>query len=284
MKLLMVGANKAPGSWDIRGQQLGSALDARVTSTPDVSDWQWADLVVLVKHAGRRFAKNARAAGVPIVWDALDFWQQPGDNDMAEDTARLLLNQALDVIRPALVIGATQAMAGAADGAYLPHHSWRGLEPVQAQREVTTIGYQGNPAFLGRWAGALLKAAERRRWTLLLNPTDVLTADILVALRDGQWDGWMCREWKSGVKLVNAIAAGRPVITQASAAMREIGGPGSIVETPDELEAALDVWTGYEARQRALNACRALAPAYQLNAIAARYRDILSQVRATCTA
>jgi hypothetical protein len=284
VNLLMVGFNKAPGSWDIRGLQLGRPLGARMTSTPDDSDWGWADVAVLIKHAGHKYAAQARAAGVPVVWDALDFWQQPRHNDMSEDVAKRLIQETIAVIQPARVVGATQAMAAAAGGDYLPHHSWRGLEPVQPQTAVTTVGYQGNAAFLGRWAGWLLRAAERRQWRVVLNPEQLWTADILVALRDGPWDGWMCREWKSGVKLVNAIAAGRPVIRQPSAASREIGAPGSIVETADDLEVAFDVWASRSARHDAFEQCRALAPAYRLPAVAEQYRAILQTVRAACPA
>lgn len=282
MNLLMVGANKAPGSWDMRGLQLGSVLGARATSAPTSADWQWADLVVLVKHAGQRFAAAAHAAGVPIVWDALDFWRQPTDNGLDETAARGLLQAQIAIIKPALTIGATQAMADAAAGAYLPHHSWKGLEPVQARADGRLcVVYQGNALFLGAWKQPLIEACLRRGWVVEFNPVGELwTADIIVALREGPWDGWMCRQWKSGVKLVNAIAAGRPVITQDSAAMAELGGPGTVISSISELDAALDRWTSLNARREALENCRALAPALRLPAVAERYRTILAGVAA----
>lgn len=285
MNVLMVGSNKAPGSWDIRGVQLGERIGARVTSAPVAADWKWADVAVLVKRHGAKYAPVARGAGVPVVWDALDFWGQPADNDWDEAKARAMLQVPLGVIEPALVIGATQAMADAFEhGAYLPHHSWRGLEPVRPQDAVTTIGYQGHHAYLGQWAVWLMAAAEKRGWKVLLNPEQLWQADILVSFRDGPWDGWMCREWKSGVKHVNAIAAGRPLLRQPSAASREIEAPGTVVETQDELDTALDAWTPLPARQDAFERCRAMAPAYRLPAIADRYRDILATVRTACPA
>lgn len=286
MNLLMVGVNKRPGSWDIRGLQLGAALGARAVSVPDDADWRWADVVVLVKHAGPRLAQQAHRAGVPIVWDALDFWPQPDSNGRPEDQARLLLQQAITAIRPALVIGATQAMGDAGGGAYLPHHGRPGLEPVDASPELQIVAYEGNPSFLGAWEGRLRSMCTARGWTFLLNPPDLRRADLIVALREGPWDGWACRQWKSGVKLVNAVAAGRPVITQDTAAAREIGPPGSIVETPAELEAALDHWTPFEARAAAADECRALAPVYSLSAVATQYRLLLERlaVRSSCSA
>lgn len=286
MNILMVGANKAPGSWDMRGLQLGSVLGARMTSAPTPADWKWADLVVLVKHAGARFALAAHAAGVPIVWDALDFWRQPADNGLDESAARSLLASHLAIVKPALTIGATQAMADAAGGVYLPHHSWRGLEPVQVRDGALKVAYQGNAIFLGAWMQPIADACHKRGWVAEFNPADLWTADIIVALRDGPWDGWMCRQWKSGVKLVNAIAAGRPVIAQDSAAMAELGGPGTVVSQIGDLDAAFDEWTDRDARRGALGACRVLAPALRLPAVAERYGAILAAVatrqEATC--
>ena len=105
-----------------------------------------------------------------------------------------------------------------------------------------------------------------------------------MAFRDGQWDGWACRAWKSGVKLVNAIAAGRPVLTQASAARREIQPPGSLVERPDDLELALDIWTPKWARENAYEECRVLAPRYWLDVVAEQYRLLLDEVPTRCPA
>jgi hypothetical protein len=277
MNILLLGAGS--GSWTMRGQQLGAALDARVTSTPTSADWRWADVAVLVKRFGLHYAKAAHYAGVPVVWDALDFWAQPAENSLSGEQAVVRLHDEIERVRPALTIGATQAMADACGGAYLPHHSWKGLEPIQA-RDTTAlvVAYQGNRAYLGAWGDAIAASCQRRGWIAQLNPAEPWTADIVVAFRDAPWDGWMCRQWKSGVKLVNAIAAGRPVITQASAAAAELTPPGSIVTNVAELEAALDTWADLDARRRVVDACRALAPALRLPAVAERYRAILATV------
>ncbi len=273
----MVGAGK--GSWEMRGQQLGAAVGARVTSQPTETDWQWADLCVLVKNYGARFAAQAQQADVPIVWDALDFWSQPRENQADAARARALVEAQIRVIKPALTIGATQAMAEACRGAYLPHHSWAGLAPSPARQVVSRVAYEGNPTYLGAWAKVLGKACAARGWTFAVNPAFLGEADILVALRDGPWDGWLCREWKSGVKLVNAIAAGRPVITQPSAAVHELESAyGSVVESVKDLDAALDYWTSWEWRTRVVEQCEALAPRYALDRIAADYRRILESV------
>ncbi|MEO8678154.1 MAG: hypothetical protein ABI665_03855 [Vicinamibacterales bacterium] len=282
---MMLGLGNKPGSWQIRGQQLGAALDARATSTPNDADWRWADLAVLVKRSEPRFGPDARAAGVPIVWDALDCWRQPTDNGCTEAASRKILQAHQQAIKPALTIGATQAQAEAAGGVYLPHHSWPGLEPTSPRERVTTVAYQGNAAYLGNWLARVSLACGARGWQFVVNPRDLRDADILVAFRDGSWDGWMCREWKSGVKLVNALAAGRPIITQISAAAREItAAPVVLCDEGVTLDAALDMAAPLSMRQQVFEHCVAHAGAYRLPAVAARYREILATMRTACPA
>lgn len=287
MKVLIAGAGK--GSWVMRGQQLGAAIGARVTSSPTDDDFAWCDLVVLIKKHAVSLAPRAHKAGKPIVWDALDFWSQPAQNSYNEASATLALKAHINVIKPALLIGATQAMARAAKAIgvaaeYLPHHSWAGLVPTSPREHVAVVAYEGNPAYLGRWHGWLTEACSKRGWEFAVNPKDLSSADIIVAFRDGPWDGWICREWKSGVKSVNAIAAGRPFISQRSAARAELWPAGSIVETPDALEAELDIWALKGSRAEAYELGGHLSPALTLESVAARYLEILSTVGASCTA
>jgi hypothetical protein len=168
-------------------------------------------------------------------------------------------------------------MAEALGGAYLPHHAWPDLTPTPAREQASVVAYQGSAAYLGRWEDWIDDACRARIWTFVINPPDIREADILVSFRDGPWDGWICREWKSGVKLVNAKALGRPVIGQPSAAWREVQPEGSHVERPDELGAAFDAWSGAPARAAVASAACAL-PSYRIDAVAAHYRTLLEGV------
>lgn len=284
MNILIVGSGQ--GSWQMRGVQLGAALGARVVSTPTDHDWTWADVAILVKHAGRLYASRVHARGIPLVWDALDFWRQPDQNGVPEAEARRLLGELLAAIRPTLTIGATGAMAHAVDGVFLPHHSRIGLRPTPAREEFRVIGYDGNGAYLGRWAPALTALCQSRGWEFRINPPDLSTCDLLVALRDGPWDGWMCREWKSGVKLGNAIAAGRPVITQPTASFRELHPFGGVIEDIHALPRAVDRWLAWSARQAIAEFASARVDAYSVESVAGYYREILSRAmprsEATC--
>lgn len=283
MNVLIVGAGK--GSFAIRGEQIGAALGARVTSGPTDGDWRFADVCVLVKNYGARFASQAHAAKVPIVWDAVDFWRQPAENGSDEIRANVLLKAQLNEIRPALTIGATEAMAQAAGGICVPHHSREGLTPEPARARVQVVAYEGNALYLGAWRNRLERACQSRGWSFVINPPDLRVADIVVAFRDGPWDGWICQEWKSGVKVVNAIAAGRPVIGQPTAAMRELQPPKSLVEDPAHLSAAFDAWSSLTDRTAAAHRCHLVAPSYLLAAVADQMRAALTHVmEAPCLA
>lgn len=275
MNVLIVGAGK--GSFQMRAVQLGTAIGARVRSALVPADLAWADVVVLVKRTIVH-ADQVHAAKKPLVWDALDFWQQPAQNGLTEIQARALLADWIRRYRPTLIVGATQAMADACCGVYLPHHGHAGLVPTEARQECRVIAYEGSPSYLESWEPHLRKACAARGWTFVVNPPDLSSVDIMVALRGGPWDGWMCRQWKSGVKYVNAILAGRPVITQDAAAFREISPAGTVVTCPGDLDAALDHWASLAARQCAVGQSRQLAIPYALPAIADAYRSILISV------
>lgn len=277
MNVLMVGAGSA-GSFQMRGLQLGIAMGARVTTEPTAADWAWADRIVLIKRAAFRWAEEAQRRGCPVVWDALDFWAQPAENGLTESAARLRLSQAIALIRPTLTIGATQAMADAADGMYLPHHGHLSLVPRPERAMVRLVAYNGNPAYLGAWAAVVDAACAARGWTFVINPPDLAAADLIIALRGGPWDGWICRAWKSGVKLVNAMLAGRPVITQPSAAARELGPAGSVIETPAELSAAFDLWRDPVRRASVAQSAATHAKSLSVSALATRYTALLADL------
>lgn len=281
MNVLIIG--RGQGSMEMRGRQLGRAIGARVASEPHEDDVRWADVVVLIKRASQwAAAVRQYRFDTPIVWDALDFWQQPEENSLTEAQARARLQAEIAAIRPALVIGATEAMAQAAGGVCLPHQPWPTLRPTPARTSVTTVGYQGVRKYLGRWGTACQAACEARGWQFVINPPDLSACDLIVAFRDGEWDGWMCQEWKSGVKVGNAIAAGRPFISQPCAAVRELQPAGSVIRTPEELGAAFDAWTPQATRQMAVN--EPAAAGLKLSVLAARYQQMLADVPRTCAA
>lgn len=274
-RILIVGGEK--GSWQIRGRQLGAALQARAVAKPKPSDWANADVIILVKRAPQTWFREATATGVPIIWDVLDFWHQPSGNQRLEaDLVREVLEMAH--VMKAHMIGATRAMAAALKGAYLPHHSRSGLVPTPSRPELKVVAYEGAPRYLGSWRSALEDVCEQLGLTFVVNPPELGQADLVVAFRGEEWDGWACRQWKSGIKYVNAIAAGRPILSQATAAFDEIQPGGTIVENPADLSAAIAALAPADVRDRIYTRCRKRAHEFSLDAIAAQYRKLIHSV------
>lgn len=271
--VLIVGGTK--GSWQVRGIQIGRAIGARVATAPTAEDWAWADCCILVKRALGQYAAIAQAHGVPIIWDALDFWRQPEENGLSIADAIALAHAQITQCGVDLVIGATEAMADDLGGVALAHHSRPRLVTGPVREQLSVVAYEGTPKYLGSWRSAVEAACARLGATFVVNPPDLRDADVIVAFRGEQWDGALCRRWKSGVKCVNALAAGRPLITQPSAAGTEIAPPGVTIDDPACVEDALAAFRSLDARLAVAQTCAARAGEYQITSLARRYRSVV---------
>ncbi len=277
MNILMAGGD-TKGSWQMRGLQLGKALGARCTSSPSADDWKWADLVVLVKRAAIMWAEQARACGKPVVWDVLDFWAQPEDNQKTREELIAQVRQIQQSCGAGLLIGATRAMAEDIGGVYLPHHSRIGLTPTPPRSKAEVVAYEGNQRYLGAWRQRLDEACASIGLRFVVNPDDLREADVLVSFRDGKWDGWACRQWKSGVKHVNAIASGRPMVCQPSAAREETFPAGCLVTDAEQLTGRLKAVAFGDMREFAYQEHVERASDFTVQAIAKQYLGILQNV------
>lgn len=283
-RVLIIGAD-GRGSYQVRGLQMGGAIGARVTQAPTPADWSWATLVVLLKRGVSLWGKAARErCSVPLVWDAVDFWKQPDDNQRAIDDHVTDAHAVADRLGLSAIITATDAMAMALARprtmrcVYLPHHSRPGLFPVSPRVRASVVAYEGEAKYLGSWRRALEQSCAQLGLAFLVNPPDLRDADVVVAFRGERYDGAVCRQWKSGVKYVNAYVAGRPVLTQPSAAFDEIQPVGDTIASPDQLDVALDVLSGSGVRDRAYRLARERGGDYALATIAARYRRLLQDI------
>jgi hypothetical protein len=235
--ILIVGGEK--GSWEVRGHQLGAAVGARRTVQPTGLDWDWADVVVFVKRAAFFYAEMAKRRDQPHA-------NHRPSADLLPDVKR-----CQTILGNVTLIGATQAMAEDIGGVYLPHHSRPILSARPANARAHVVAYEGRVKYLGAWGPALKSACARLGLQFEINPTSLSDADIVVAFRHGDWDGEVCRRWKSGVKYANAIAAGRPVITQPCAAFDEMQPPGYAIEDISLLEDAIRALLPLSVRQDA---------------------------------
>jgi hypothetical protein len=276
VNVLFIGQGQ--GSWQIRGVQIAKALGARASTNPTADDWRWADVVVLVKRAIDQFGAAAQRTGVPILWDVLDCWEQPDDNDLPEDEIVAHVTERRKRYGVSAVIGATRAMAIAIQGTYLPHHARPGLRARPVLSAMTTVAYEGQKKYLGSWFKAVSETCASLGLTFVVNPPDLSVADVVVSFRGEKWDGPICRQWKSGVKVVNALTAGRPLLTQSSAAFREIESCGLVVNDPSDLASALKEYLDPMVRQLVASASAKLAPAYAVSSVAQQYQALIADV------
>jgi hypothetical protein len=277
VNILVVGGD-TKGAWQMRGRQLGRAMGARVTALPMASDWAWADIAVLVKHAAQSWQEHTRRLTVPVVWDVLDVWAQPEDNQKTQDE----LVQSVRAIQAAagvgVIVGATKAMGDDLGGVYLTHHARLDLGPWPIRPKATTVGYDGNKKYLGRWISAVEHACVALGLRFVLSPDDLRDVDVLVSFRDGRWDGWVCRQWKSGVKHVNAIVAGRPILSQASAAQAELDPVGAVIDKPEQVEDALKTLVRTDVRAHAYEQGVKRHREFTLPSVAASYASMLQHL------
>lgn len=210
--ILITGKSKS-GSWEIRGQQLGECLAARVVRDADKSLIRAADVVVVVKRVSDELLQRLR--GRRWVWDVVDAWPQPKGNEWPRERALRWLHGELHRMKPSAVVFPTQQMSADAgfDGPclVLPHHAWpKYMDHVPVVRErVEVVGYEGGEHYLGRWRQAIDVECERRGWRFVING-DMRDADIGIALRDV--DGYPAGAWKSNCKLANLQALGLPAL------------------------------------------------------------------------
>jgi hypothetical protein len=274
MNLLFVGTGSG-GSWEVRGRQMAKAIGARATSRPAAGDWRWADCVILVKRAIDAFGAEAKKRNVPLVWDVLDYWQQPEENHQPIQWHIQQVKALQKRYGIATLIGATKQMADDIGGVYIPHHSRPGLSPTAIRQTATTVAYEGTAKYLGSWRKPLEHACGELRMAFEVNPSRLTEADVVVAFRGEQWHGEACQRWKSGVKYVNAIAAGRPVLTMHCSAAHEIKPFGHIVEHHDHVLQWLRALIPAQSRQLCLEASRTRAAEFSLAPIAKRYTALV---------
>lgn len=277
MRLLITGRGTS-GSWAIRGTQLGAAIGATVL--PRATGVRDFDAVVIVKRDSAGTAAAAHRAGVPVIWDVVDGWNQPAGNDWPREHCLAWLRGEVAMMRPAGIVAATQAMAVdcrefGLPVLALPHHARPGLAQNPIRERVAAVGYEGAEHYLGRWAAAVARECARRGWRFVINPPALADVDIVVALREA--DGYAPRNWKSAVKLSNAQGSGTPFVGVPECGyMEQSCGAELFVADAPALARAFDALTPHAVRRRAADAMRAAAP--RIEDIASIYRGWLEGV------
>lgn len=276
--MIFTGKGGKSGSWEIRAVQLGNAMGAQVIPWVSVGQCRQADLVVAVKRIPEPVLENIKSSRVKWFWDVLDIWRQPYSNGMPKEWHVAEVRLEAEKLKPTAVVYPNEQMM--ADVGYpgfvLHHHARPGQSRNPIRKAVEVVGYEGRSHYLDEWLPVLQRSCERRGWRFVVNPAQLADLDIVVALRGGQYDGWACRNWKSGVKLVNARATGTPFVGFPECGYKECASGGERwVTTPEELETALDSLTPYRARKEASD--RMFTTDYDLPRMAQWYSEALSR-------
>lgn len=217
MNLLVTGKGTS-GSWAVRGEQLGNALGATVKPNATARDMKRIDLAIVVKRTPETVIQSIRSAGIPWVYDIMDAYKQPQSSQWTRDQAIGWAKGLIEGLKPSAVIWPNQRMREDCDtglpGMVLRHHHRPGIASNPIREKVTCIGYEGSAAYLERWRPLIDAECVRRGWRFEVNPKSLTDLDIVLAVRGGQWEGYVPRHWKSNVKLANAHGSGTPFVGQ----------------------------------------------------------------------
>lgn len=255
MELIFTGKGSA-GSWACRGDQLGKACGAVVKPMATAEDLAKADVAVVVKRVPPELLQALRKSRKPWVLDVVDFYPQPTACHWDRDQAIRWVRNKIAELNPTAVIWPNRQM-GLDCQVDLPsttlyHHHRPGIAVNVIRHKIAKVGYEGEPAYLAEWRPFLEIECARRGWEFVVNPPQLADLDIVVALRGGQYAGYVPSAWKSNIKVANAHGSGTPFIGNPECGYLETAlGGEKMVSTKKQLREALDALTPYEERVKA---------------------------------
>ncbi len=277
MKLLVAGA-RLNGSWSIRGQQLGTAIGAKVEILPKSADG--FDAVIVIKRSPDYLLRVIPSKKFKV-WDVVDAWPQPIGNSWTRDEAMRWLRSEVARIKPNAIVAATQKMAEDCEEfkvpvICIPHHARPDQEVNPIRPTIERVGYEGSEQHLGSWDRILEKHCQSRGWEFVMKPRALADLDIVVGLRDAT--GYPAANWKSNVKLANAQATGTPCILSFERGYIETqSGAECWAENEQGLNASLERLRDQKVRAETSRVLKAATP--YLNVIAQQYLAWLQQLK-----
>jgi hypothetical protein len=276
MHILMTGRGTS-GSWQIRAQQIGKAIGARVVPQASDADCRWADVIVVVKRIPPDLLQRIRRSGRPWVYDIVDAYPQPECGTWDRERSIEWLADTENNLSPHRVIYPNAQMREDANSDGWPvfyHHYRPGIRRNQIRNRINRIGYEGSPTYIKGWMPAIEKQCQRFGAEFIVNPENLADVDVILALRDAQHFGYPQRMWKSNVKLANAQGSGTPVICNREAGYLETAsGAEQWADDEAELTAAFDALEPTSTRLEAAKTLRAAAPS--IDSVAATYVEWL---------
>jgi len=244
-KVLVTGRGGA-GSWEIRGRQIGKAMGAVVKPNATLEDLRSVDVALVVKRAPDELLTNLRRSGVPWVYDIVDAYPQPECTAWSAEKSIRWLRNHIDRLNPNTTIFATERMRvdSSRDGVTVYHHARPGQKINPIRESISTVGYEGSPQYIGKWAEAI-------KLPFVVNPANLADVDVVIAVRDAQWYGYAQQHWKSNVKLANAHATGTPFIGLSECGYAETSTGGErLIGSSEQLDLALHMIASQAHRQQ----------------------------------
>lgn len=250
MRILTTG-NGRSGSWQCRGVQLGKASGSVIVKARAFEIMQH-DVVVAVKRLAASELAQIRRAGVPWIWDLVDFYPQPAAGKWSDKFAISWVRNSIRAFKPNGIIYPTDRMRTdiGIDGITVYHHGRTDTPVNQIREEIRTVGYEGSEKYLGAWGNEARRICARYGWRFVVNqPLNKM--DVVLAVRDKIHAGYAQRHWKSNVKLANAHVTGTPFVGQRESGYDETRAGGEAwVESPEDLERVLVSLKSFQKRKQ----------------------------------
>jgi len=252
MRLLFTG-KESSGTFLMRGKQIADERPVwRAQLGITAKDLHGFDAVVVVKEVSPDILATIKSYGIPLIYDALDFWLQPKGWFRRRSPAQLLTRaeDARAYFRPFfeelgadLTIFVTQEMSKAlADlgprSEVIYHHSDPRLPSAEAYQKVPRSNkkkrllYFGKRRFLKEWERIAQRACASNNAEFVVQHVnkgplaDPLPADAMLAVRGGRDGCWVSRSWKSNIKAATAARLGLPLVAWPEASYLETAPNG----------------------------------------------------------
>lgn len=267
MNILITGKGTTQ-AWQIRAVQLGKMLDAQIVPKASLQQIKQADLVITVKHT-QPHIEHAKIS----VLDIIDAYPQPSKWKYDQ-----FISWGKQYMQPYnYTMAATHKMQqDLKTDFWLRHHYRPGIVENQIKQNITTIGYEGRELYIGNYLPIIEQQCKLRGWQFIVNPTNVADCDVILAVRDESWRGYAADNWKSCVKMSNAIGSLTPLIAMNEQGYIETNLPFVAIDKPRDLIAAFDKVCDFNYRTNMVQQYVKAKPYYSLETVGKEYMQWLT--------
>ncbi len=299
MRLLFTGKTES-GTFIMRGQQIAAQHPSwRAALGITANELHGFDAVVVVKEVLPDVLATIKLYGIPLIYDAVDFWEQPkglfrrrsaAQQLTRADDARAYFRPFFQQLNPNLTICVTQEMSKVladlvSHTEVIYHHSDPRLPIAEAYRQVSRsesekrVLYFGKRRFLKEWGRTARRACAANGAELVAQNVTKRTfghpaaADAMLAVRGGRDGCWLSRSWKSNVKAATAARLGLPLVAWPEASYLETAPNALWFTNESELVDAIRVALAAERHEHTPQGFDVERSATDFEAAAARMLD-----------